>query len=79
MTARVSTLNLASIITHHARLTPERDAIVAGDLRLSYGELDKLSNQVANGLVSLGIKPGAKVALICFPAQWDPKLGIHVT
>ncbi len=25
------------------------------------------------------VKPGNKVTWIIFPAQWDPKLGIHVT
>ena len=32
---------------------------------MSFSELDKRSNQVANALVSMGIKPGDKVALNC--------------
>src|SRR3954470_5726031 len=58
-------LNLASIITHHARLTPENEAIVCDSVRLTYGELDKLSNCVANALMDLGIRHGDKVALSC--------------
>ncbi len=60
-----TTLNLASIISHHARLTPNNEAIVWNDVRMTYAELDKRSNQVANALVSMGIKPGDKVALNC--------------
>ena len=58
-------LNLASIITHHARLTPQNEAIVCDSVRMTYGELDKLSNQVANALTDLGVGHGDKVALSC--------------
>lgn len=58
-------LNLASIITHHARLTPQSEAIVCDSSRMTYRELDNLSNQVANSLTDLGIGHGDKVALSC--------------
>ncbi|MFL6375256.1 MAG: long-chain-fatty-acid--CoA ligase [Pyrinomonadaceae bacterium] len=60
-----TTLNLASIVTHHARLTPDNEAIVWDDVRMTFGELDRLSNQVANALARLGIGHGDKVALSC--------------
>ncbi len=60
-----TTLNLASIITHHARLSPNNEAIVWDDVRITYGELDRLSNRVAHALVDLGIGHGDKVALSC--------------
>jgi len=60
-----TTLNLASIVSHHARLAPHKEAIVWNDVRLTYGELDKLSNRVANALVEMGIGHGDKVALNC--------------
>jgi long-chain acyl-CoA synthetase len=60
-----TTLNLASIISHHARLAPEKEAIVWDSVRLTFGELDKLSNRVANALVEMGIGFGDKVALSC--------------
>ena len=59
-----TSLNLASMIVHHARVSPEREAIVWENVRLSYGELDKLSNRVANALVEMGVGRGDKVALI---------------
>ncbi len=53
------------MVAHHANLAPEREAIVWENVRITYGELDKLSNRVANALVAMGIGRGDKVALSC--------------
>lgn len=58
-------LNLASVIEHHARLTPKKEAVVFGEIRLSYGALNGLANRVAHALDDLGIGKGDKVALSC--------------
>ncbi len=60
-----TTLNLASIIEHHARLAPDKDAIVWNEMRFSYGQLNALSNRVANALAEMRIGHGDKVALVC--------------
>lgn len=60
-----TTLNLASMVSHHARLAPQREAIVWDDVRMTYGQLDTMSNRVAHGLVEMGIGRGDKVALSC--------------
>ncbi|MBV9241131.1 MAG: long-chain fatty acid--CoA ligase [Acidobacteria bacterium] len=60
-----TTLNIASIVTHHARLSPQNEAIVWDNIRLTYGELDRLSNRVAHALTDLGIGHSDKVALSC--------------
>ena len=65
MQVSATSLNLASMISHHARLSPTREAIVWENVRLSYGELDKLSNRVAHALAEMNIGLGDKVALIC--------------
>jgi len=65
MQNRPTTLNLASIVTHHARLAPQKEAIVWNETRLTYGQLDAMSNKVANALVKMGIGYGDKVALNC--------------
>ena len=65
MESAATTLNLSSIISHHSRLTPLREAVVWKDVRLTYGQLDKLSNRVANALTEMGIGHGDKVALCC--------------
>lgn len=60
-----TSLNLASIIEHHARISPEREAIVWENLRFTFGQLNGLANRVANALVEMGIGHGDKVALSC--------------
>ncbi|TYK46307.1 long-chain-fatty-acid--CoA ligase [Actinomadura decatromicini] len=58
-------LNLSVLLEDAARETPDRDAVVFGDIRLSYSFVDGVANQVANLLRSRGIGPGDKVALSC--------------
>ena len=65
MQSAATTLNLASMIEHHARLAPEKEAIICKDVRLTYGQLNALSNRVANALVEMEIGRGDKVALVC--------------
>ncbi len=60
-----TTLNLASIVSHNAQLAPHHEAIVWENVRMTFGELDKLSNKVASALVVMGIGHGDKVALCC--------------
>lgn len=57
--------NLSQLLTETVARYPDRIAIVFGESRTSYAELDAASNQVANLLVSRGIEPGDKVALSC--------------
>ncbi|MGI8578289.1 MAG: long-chain-fatty-acid--CoA ligase [Nocardioidaceae bacterium] len=57
--------NLAAMLEDSARSVPDLDAVVLGDTRLTYAQINAAANQVANLLVSRGIKPGAKVALSC--------------
>src|SRR4051812_12515251 len=61
----MSSYNLAELLEGSVATYPERTAIVFGDTRLSYAQVDAAANQVANLLVSRGIRPGDKVALMC--------------
>ncbi len=65
-------LNLSSIIEHHARLTPNKEALVCGDIRQTYGELNTYINKVANALTAMGIGYGDKVALSCPNVPYFP-------
>ncbi|WP_131738068.1 long-chain-fatty-acid--CoA ligase [Actinomadura roseirufa] len=56
-------LNLSVLLEDAARETPDREAVVFGDIRLSYSFVDSVANQVANLLRARGIGPGDKVAL----------------
>jgi long-chain acyl-CoA synthetase len=58
-------VSLANVLEHYASLQPDRLAVVCGDTRLTYGQLDAAANQLAHGLASLGIGPGDHVALSC--------------
>jgi long-chain acyl-CoA synthetase len=69
---RATTLNLASVLEHPARLRPDRPALVCGPTRLTYGQLDAMASQIAGGLQALGIQPGDHVALSCPNVTWFP-------
>lgn len=58
-------LNLAVLLEDSAEVVPDRDAVVFGDMRLSYAAVNGLANQVANLLESRGVGKGDKVALSC--------------
>src|SRR3954471_12400873 len=58
-------LNLSIVLEDSARHHPERAALVLGDTRLTYAQVNAAANQVANLLVERGIEPGDKVALSC--------------
>ena len=57
--------NLASLLEDSAQRYGDREAVVLGDARLTYTEVNGAANQVANLLVERGIRPGDKVALSC--------------
>jgi len=46
-----------------ARRSPDRVALVAGDCRMTYGELDAQANRLARGLLDVGVEPGDRVAV----------------
>jgi long-chain acyl-CoA synthetase len=58
-------LNLSVLLEDSARKFPNRDALVLGETRLTYAQVNGAANMVANLLVERGIKPGDKVALSC--------------
>jgi len=64
--------NLASLLEKSAASYPEREAVVLGDTRLTYAQVEGAANQVANALVARGIEPGDKVALSCPNLPWFP-------
>ncbi len=55
---------LFSILTESARQFPDKVACEFQGKAITFSELNKLANQFANGLSSLGVGKGSKVALI---------------
>src|ERR1041384_8358711 len=54
---------LPSLISAHAIATPNAPAIVCGDWVLTYGDLERRSNQLANRLIGLGVTSETIVAV----------------
>jgi long-chain acyl-CoA synthetase len=65
-------LNLAVLLEDSARNVPEKCAVICGESRFTYAEIDAKANQIANALREIGIVPGDKVALSCANLPFFP-------
>ncbi|EPL03311.1 non-ribosomal peptide synthetase [Pseudomonas sp. CF161] len=54
---------LAEVVRHHASTRPEALAVVCGDSRLTYGELEARANRLAHYLISQGVGPEVFVGI----------------
>lgn len=54
-------VNLAQTLTQTARRRPDADALVRGDVRLTWRELDDAVSGLANALRTRGVRPGDSV------------------
>ena len=61
----MTSYNLASLLEDTTAAHPDREAVILGDTRLTYAQVNGAANQIANLLVDRGIEPGDKVALSC--------------
>jgi fatty-acyl-CoA synthase len=48
----------------HAHVHPDKECVIDGDRRLSWGELDALTNQISHALHARGVGGGDRVALM---------------
>lgn len=71
-------LSFAALLETSARDCPDRTAIVAGEARISYRDLERRARSVAADLAARGIGPGDIVALACpnIPAFIENYFGI---
>ncbi|MFP4085254.1 MAG: class I adenylate-forming enzyme family protein [Desulfobacteraceae bacterium] len=53
-------------IVQHAKQTPHKAALIMGDRVITYRELERRTNALANGLLQLGIKPGDRVSILMY-------------
>lgn len=56
--------DLLQDIERQIKEVPNQLAIVSGDREITYGELDDVSNRIADYIISLGIKPNEVVSLL---------------
>ncbi|MGH9288872.1 MAG: AMP-binding protein, partial [Acidimicrobiales bacterium] len=54
------------LLAGHAQSAPDRVAIIDGDTSITYGELNRTVNRLANGLLALGVQQG-DLAVWCGP------------
>ena len=67
----MGSFNLADLFESVADTAPDRLALVAGDVRLTYRELDARANRLAHHLQQHGIKPQDKVGIYSYNrAEW---------
>ena len=59
---------LHDLVSEHARLHPTRHAVRVGDEAVTYAELDRRANQVANALGAAGVGPGSFVGVHARPS-----------
>ena len=57
-------MNTAEFLEISAAVVPEREALVCGEQRVTYGAMARRANRLANGLRALGVDRGAKVAVM---------------
>jgi fatty-acyl-CoA synthase len=66
-----STYQLADLFEAVADHVPDRIALVAGEVRRTYAQLDVRATRLGNHLVALGLRPGSKVAIYSWNrAEW---------
>ena len=65
-------LNLSSILESSAKKNPQNNAFIFEDKGYTFSEINSSANQVANAIVSMGLKPGDKVALSCLNLPYFP-------
>ena len=68
-------ITLHGLFERSARAVPERTAVLAGQTRLTYGQLDDLARRVASGLVGAGVAPGDIVAVV-LPKGWEQVVAV---
>jgi long-chain acyl-CoA synthetase len=62
-------VTIGDVTRHHARTRPDRVAIHFEGRRVTFAELDRRANQLANGLIGEGVQPQGRVAVL---AKNDP-------
>jgi long-chain acyl-CoA synthetase len=65
-------LNLAVLLEDSALNVPERYAVICGEARFTYSEINAKANQLANALKKIGLEKGDKVAISCANLPFFP-------
>ncbi len=67
----VHDVTIGDLFARNARLHGARTALVCGDVRLSFAELDRWTGSIAAALGSLGVGRGDRVAVLAQNCHWS--------
>jgi acyl-CoA synthetase (AMP-forming)/AMP-acid ligase II len=59
-------LLLGEVVARDARKFPDKEALIYGNVRLTYRQFNARVNRLARALTDIGIKKGSKVAILAF-------------
>ncbi|HEP8424944.1 TPA: long-chain-fatty-acid--CoA ligase [Pseudomonas aeruginosa] len=62
-------LTLADVARAHSALPPDQTALVCGNARTTFSELDSKADKVANGLAALGVTEQERIAILDFSSD----------
>jgi non-ribosomal peptide synthetase component F len=63
--------NIADLLEHAIDLMPERVAVICGERRRTFGELEERANRLAHHLAAQGIGAGAHVGIyLVYSSGW---------
>ena len=57
-------MRIDQIIQYHAIQRPDSLALIQDDISLSFGEMNLMCNQMANGFSALGVAKGDRIAVL---------------
>jgi len=71
-------VNVGELLTKRALITPDREALVCEDIRVTFLEMNERANRLANALKNLGVGHGDRVSMLAFnePEYYDMLFGL---
>jgi len=51
-------------VINHAKRNPDRPALIMNNITITYQELDKQTNALANAFLQLGLNPGDRISVL---------------
>jgi long-chain acyl-CoA synthetase len=57
-------MQLGTVLTRHARYSPNRLAVICGEAQLTFRDFDRKVNQLANALLATGVRKGDNLACV---------------
>ena len=69
-------INTGEILARNARKYPQREALVYGEKRYTYSELDQAANRLADSFIGLSLKKGFKACLCLWKTLWKRRWSV---